>query len=50
MPPTITNIIAMAALGYGDGEYDVKQLNYTLKTAYTAFYGARLCTLARIYE
>eukprot|EP01102_Stenamoeba_stenopodia_P011108 TRINITY_DN339_c0_g2_i1.p1 TRINITY_DN339_c0_g2~~TRINITY_DN339_c0_g2_i1.p1 ORF type:complete len:267 (+),score=66.11 TRINITY_DN339_c0_g2_i1:368-1168(+) len=47
-PPTLSNIIAMAALGYGDGEYSIEQLSYTLRTAYTAFYGAREESIAAV--
>jgi len=41
-PPTITNIIAMAALGNGFGRYSNKQIKDTFATAFTAFFGARL--------
>jgi hypothetical protein len=47
-PPTISNIIAMAALGYQDGLYTTSQISDTLNTAYTAFLGARMESWAQI--
>jgi hypothetical protein len=40
-PPTISNIIAMAALRDQDGLYTAAQISDTLNTAYTAFFGAK---------
>lgn len=39
-PPTITNLIAMAAPGYGHGAYTAEQIETILVTAYTAFTAA----------
>lgn len=39
-PPTITNLIAMAAPGYGVGPYTGEQIEGILATAYTAFAAA----------
>lgn len=36
-PPTITNVIAMAAPSGGRGEYAASEIQYVLSTAYTAF-------------
>jgi len=41
-PPTRTNVIAMAALSHGRGAYKVEEIEFTLATAYTAFYAAKL--------
>ncbi len=41
-PPTITNLIAMAALPGGSGRYDIDEIEYVLRTAYTAFRAAVL--------
>lgn len=39
-PPTVSNIIAMAALGYGSGAYTAEQINDTFATAFTSFRAA----------
>lgn len=39
-PPTITNLIAMAAPGYGHGAYTAEQIETILVTAYTGFTAA----------
>ena len=39
-PPTVTNLIAMAAPGYGRGAYTAEQIEMILVTAYTAFSAA----------
>ena len=41
-PPTITNLIAMAALPGGSGRYDLDEIAYVLRTAFTAFRAAVL--------
>jgi hypothetical protein len=41
-PPTITNLIAMAAPSYGRGPYSVQQIDFILSTAYTGFRAAVL--------
>lgn len=41
-PPTITNLIAMAAPAGGRGRYDIHEIEYVLRTAYTAFRAAVL--------
>jgi hypothetical protein len=40
-PPTISNIIAMAAPACGSGEYSEREIDYVLATAITAFSAAR---------
>jgi len=42
VPPTITNLIAMAALGGGSGAYSKQQIVDTYTTAFTAFSAARI--------
>lgn len=39
-PPTISNILALAALPGGRGDYSREELLYTLNTAYTGFSAA----------
>jgi hypothetical protein len=41
-PPTATNLIAMAALPGGSGRYRIGEIDYLLRTAYTAFRAAVL--------
>jgi hypothetical protein len=41
-PPTITNLIAMAAPAYGRGAYQTRDLEFILSTAYTGFRAAVL--------
>jgi len=41
-PPTITNIIAMACLGNGNGAYDMSQIVDTFTNAFTSFTAARI--------
>lgn len=41
-PPTITNLIAMEAPGYGRGGYSRAQVEDVLRTALTGFWAARL--------
>ena len=41
LPPTITNILAMAAPACGDGEYTRDEITYVLQTAFTGFSAAR---------
>lgn len=41
-PPTITNLIAMAAPSYGWGTYTWSQVTYIVRTAFTGFSAARL--------
>jgi len=41
-PPTITNFIAMAALGGGQGEYSSDQIVDTFTTAFTSFTAAKI--------
>lgn len=43
--PTISNLIAIAAPGYGRGEYQAGQIEYILETAFTAYAAARNETL-----
>lgn len=40
-PPTMTHLIAMAAPGYGSGEYTANQIEEVFATAFTAFLAAR---------
>jgi len=47
-PPTITNIICMAALAYGKGEYNRPQIEDLLITAYTSFRAARILSLKMV--
>jgi hypothetical protein len=42
IPPTTTNILAIAAPGYGSGAYTVQDIEYILTTAFTGFSAARL--------
>ncbi len=42
LPPTITNIIAMAAISGGRGTYSLSDIEYILRTAYTGFSAARI--------
>ncbi len=39
-PPTITNILAIAALAHGHGPYSMQEIEFTLQTAYTGFRAA----------
>lgn len=41
-PPTITNILAMAAPAGGKGEYSLEKIEQIVRTAYTGFAAARL--------
>ena len=41
-PPTITNLIAMAAPAGGRGRYGIDEIEHVLRTAYTAFRAAVL--------
>jgi len=41
-PPTITNLICMAALGGGQGAYDQSQIVHLFATAYTSFVAAKI--------
>lgn len=41
-PPTVTNLIAMAAPSWGNGRYSIDDIDYVLRTAYTAFRAAVL--------
>ena len=41
-PPTVTNVIAMAAPAGGRGRYEVADIEFVLSTAYTAFRAAVL--------
>jgi len=41
-PPTITNIIAMAAPSGGSGIYSLEQIDFILRTAFTGFSAARI--------
>jgi hypothetical protein len=41
-PPTITNVIAIAALANGRGRYTREEIEFTLRTAYTGFRAAVL--------
>lgn len=41
-PPTITNILAMAAPAGGEGEYGYEEIEQIVRTAYTGFTAARL--------
>lgn len=41
-PPTLSNILAIAAIPYGDGSYTQAQIEYTLTTAFTGFAAARV--------
>lgn len=41
-PPTITNLIAMAAPAYGRGSYQAREVDFILTTAYTGFRAAVL--------
>ena len=41
-PPTVTNVIAIAAPAHGRGRYEPAQIEYTLATAYTGFRAAVL--------
>jgi hypothetical protein len=41
-PPTITNLIAMAAPAYGHGAYQTREIEFILTTAYTGFRAAVL--------
>lgn len=41
-PPTITNILAMAAPAGGEGEYSYEEIEQIVRTAYTGFTAARL--------
>ena len=43
-PPTITNILAMAAPALGSGYYTGEQLSCVLNTAYTGFVAAKLAS------
>jgi hypothetical protein len=40
-PPTISNILAMAAPAYGRGEYTREEIHYVVAAAYTGFAAAR---------
>ena len=40
-PPTITNILAMAAPACGYGDYTEQDINYVLNAAFTGFSAAR---------
>ena len=39
-PPTVTNLVAIAAIGYGHGRYTGEQIHRTLVTAFTGFRAA----------
>ncbi len=41
VPPTVSNILAMAAPACGAGEYTRTEINYVLSTAFTGFAAAR---------
>ena len=41
-PPTVTNLIAMASISGGYGQYNIDEIEYVLGTAYTAFRAAVL--------
>ncbi len=41
-PPTISNVIAIAAPTFGHGRYTLDQIGYSIATAYTGFRAARL--------
>ena len=48
-PPTITNLVAMAAPSYGTGRYRMSDIEYVVVTAFTAFRGsARVGAVPRI--
>lgn len=40
-PPTVSNILAIAAPAYGQGDYTRDQIHYIISTAYTGFLAAR---------
>lgn len=42
VPPTITNVLAMAAPSYGHGRYTREEIQQILQTAFTGFLAARL--------
>ena len=41
MPPTISNILAMAAPAWGNGDYTEQDIDYVLNAAFTGFSAAR---------
>jgi hypothetical protein len=41
-PPTISNVIAIAAPTFGHGRYTLEQIEYSIATAYAGFRAARL--------
>lgn len=41
VPPTVSNILALAAPGYGSGVYTPMEIAYIARTAYTGFAAAR---------
>ncbi len=42
VPPTTTNLIAMEAPAYGQGAYNLEQIHYILRTAFTGFSAAMI--------
>jgi hypothetical protein len=42
VPPTLTNLIAIEAPRHGSGAYNLAEIDYTLRTAYTGFRAAQV--------